>query len=63
MGAPGRYTRICEDCGVVMENVGATRRFCPACLPKLAVMPTCRTYGQQVEFERRQKELRDRGEI
>lgn len=34
MGAPGRYTRICEDCGVVMENVGATRRFCPACLAK-----------------------------
>lgn len=28
------YTRICEDCGVVMENVGATRRFCPACLAK-----------------------------
>lgn len=113
MGAPGRYTRICEDCGVVMENVGATRRFCPACLAKRSAekarnaerakraewkeweaqrrveqelrkafphppKPTAensiravnaraeaagRSYGQQVLFERRQKELRDRGEI
>lgn len=33
MGASA-YTRICEDCGAVMENVGAMRRFCPACLAK-----------------------------
>lgn len=97
----------------MMENVGATRRFCPACLAKRSAekaraaerakraeckewkaqmraeqelrkefphppKPTAensiqavnaraeaagRTYGQQVLFERRQKELRDRGEI
>ena len=95
----------------MMENAGATRRFCPACLAKRSAekarnrakraewkewkaqrraeqelrkafphppKPTAensiqdvnaraaaagRTYGQQVEFERRQKELRDRGEI
>lgn len=94
----------------MMENVGATHRFCPACLAKRSAekarnadraewkewkaqmraeqelrkafphppKPTAensiqavnaraaaagRTYGQQVEFERRQKELKDRGEI
>jgi hypothetical protein len=29
----------------------------------LPAAPAGRTYGQQVEYERRQKELRDRGEI
>ena len=94
----------------MMENVGATRRFCPACLAKRSAEkarnaerakraewkeweaqrrveqelrkafphPTAensiqavnaraeaagRTYGQQVLFERRQKELKNRGEI
>lgn len=115
MGAGKNYTRICEDCGVVMVNVGPRRRFCPACLGRRCAEKTVqatrakraewkeyeaqrmaeraeamrkahpypkkptkenslgavcsraaaagRTYGQQVEFERRQKELRDRGEI
>ena len=102
-----RFTRRCEICGRVMENVGATRRYCTPCRkhkdserhiqraaslrrdendwkewmpPKQKPKPkpaeentigsVCararaagRTYGQQVEFERRQKELRERGEI
>lgn len=98
------YTRTCEMCGAVMQNVAPNKRLCPACVKQnqhehdqkrrwtphrytVKRMPggkgqkrvlaandsigaVCaraiaagRTYGQQVEFERRQKELKDRGEI
>lgn len=108
MSSRASFTRRCAICGKVMENVGATRRYCTPCRkhkdvenhiqrqaylrrttpdgddwkewtppkpkPKPAAENTIgsvctraiaagRTYGQQVEFERRQKELRERGEI
>ena len=72
------FTRKCETCGKVMKHVGPTRRFCADCTRKrnrvqqgeyrarkaaMSAIAAGRTYGQQVEFERRQKELKDRGEI
>lgn len=107
MSSRASFTRRCAICGKVMENVGASRRFCTPCRkhkdvvnhmqrvasfrreendwkewmppePKPKAKPAAentigsvcaraiaagRTYGQQVEFERRQKELRERGEI
>lgn len=90
------YTRTCEMCGAVMQNVAPNKRLCPECVKQkaLATAPlrreayarrerpkkvlsandsvgaVCaraiaagRTYGQQVEYERRRKELKDRGEI
>ena len=30
------YTRVCEDCGTVMHNVGRVRKLCDACRKKHA---------------------------
>lgn len=105
MSTTATFTRTCILCGASMENVGATRKFCPSCRAKRAVETMCarkaekraaekkareealiasqkkaaqknsitdicaraqtagRSYGQQVAYEKRQKELKERGEI
>lgn len=107
MGSNKKATRVCEECGAVMYDVGAKRKLCPSCVGRKAALAmrrqkalnlakrkaekppapppkpkpkkkvdenslaavlaradaAGRTYGQQVEYERRRKELRERGEI
>lgn len=107
MGSNKKWTRVCQECGTVMYDVGAKRKLCPTCAGRKAALAmrqqkalniakrkaekppapppkpkpktkvdensirsvnaraiaAGRTYGQQVEYERRQKELMQRGEI
>ena len=39
-----KFTRVCIDCGLVMNNVGYSRKRCPACARKAKLM-ACAAYN------------------
>lgn len=41
------YTRICKDCGKVMQNVAPNRQYCPECARKRTNEQAWRHYHEE----------------